>query len=130
MNRFLFNLPIKLCVVLALAATGSARAEDALPSQDEGLAGALENHPDIVAAKAKVALVNAELYGKRIEVSRQVLGLYGSLKKLDAQIDLSKSALNRSNALHAVIQRSCHCLVHRFRIRAFNKVGCVTISFE
>jgi Outer membrane efflux protein len=98
MNRLLSNLPIKLCIVLALAATGSARAEDALPSQELGLAGALENHPDIVAAKAKVALVNAELYGKRIEVSRQVLGLYGSLKKLDAQIDASKAVLSQSKA--------------------------------
>ncbi len=98
MNRFLFNLPIKICVVLALAAVGSARAEEALPSQDQALASALENHPDVVAAKAKVALANAELYGKRIEVSRQILGLYGSLKKLDAQIDASKTILSQSKA--------------------------------
>ena len=42
---------------------------------------------------AKVAMANAELYGKRIEVSRQVIGLYGNLKKLDAQIEVAKVAL-------------------------------------
>lgn len=93
MTRSLSNMPIHLCLVLALAAVGAARADDALPSQDEGLAGALENHPEVVAAKAKVAMANAELYGKRIEVSRQVLGLYGNLKKLDAQIEVAKVAL-------------------------------------
>src|ERR1044071_790959 len=105
MNRFITNHPIKLCFFLALAASFAARAEgqfggheDPLASQDQALAWALENHPDTVAAKAKVALANAELYGKRIEVSRQVLGLYGSLKKLDAQIDASKAALSRSKA--------------------------------
>src|SRR4051794_7428750 len=96
MHRFLSNIPIELCIVLALAAVGSVRAEEALPSQDQALAGALENHPDIVAAKAKVAMANAELYGKRMEVSRQVLGLFGSLKKLDAQIGASKAVLSRS----------------------------------
>ena len=96
MTRSLSNMPIHLCLVLALAAVGAARADDALPSQDQGLAGALENHPEIVAAKAKVAMANAELYGKRIEVSRQVIGLYGNLKKLDAQIEASKAALSEN----------------------------------
>jgi hypothetical protein len=93
MNHIFSNLLAKLCLVLALAVAGSGRAEEELPSQDQALAGALENHPEIVAAKAKVALVNAELYGKRIEVSRQVIGLYGSLKKLELQIGVAKAAL-------------------------------------
>jgi hypothetical protein len=96
MNRFLLNRPIKLCIIMLLSATGAARADEALPSQDQALARALENHPDIVAAKAKVALAEAELYGKRMEVSRQVLGLYGSLKKLDAQVDVAKAELEQA----------------------------------
>jgi hypothetical protein len=96
MDRSFFNLPIKLCIVLALSAVCPARADEALPSQDQALARALENHPDIVAAKAKVALAEAELYGKRIEVSRQVLGLYGNLKRLESQVDVAKAALDRS----------------------------------
>ncbi len=95
MNRFLFNHAIKLGLVLVLAATCSVRADNPLETQDRALAGALENHPDIVAAKAKVALANAELYGKRIEVSRLVLMHYGNLKNLDAQIVASRDALSR-----------------------------------
>jgi hypothetical protein len=85
-----------LVVVAMVSVSLSARAEEALPSQDQAVARALENHPEIVAAKAKVALVEAELYGKRIEVSRQVLGLYGSLKMLDAQIDATKASLEQA----------------------------------
>jgi hypothetical protein len=96
MDRFFFKLPIKLCIVMVLSAVCPSRADEALPSQDQALARALESHPDIVAAKAKVALAEAELYGKRIEVSRQVLGLYGSLKKLESQVDVAKAALIQS----------------------------------
>ncbi len=98
MNCFLSSRSIKLCLILALAAIGSASAEEGLPTQDQALALALENHPDIVAAKAKVALANAELYGKRIEVSRQVIAIYGSLKKLELQVDVAKAAMNRAKA--------------------------------
>jgi hypothetical protein len=85
-------------VVATAGAAASIHADEALPAQDQGLARALENHPDIVAAKAKVALVEAELYGKRMEVSRQVLGLYGNLKTMDSQIDAAKAALTHSKA--------------------------------
>ena len=85
-------------IVAAVGTIGLTRAADELPSQDQALARALENHPDIVAAKAKVALVEAELYGKRMEVSRQVLGHYGGLKALDAQIEAAKASLNQSRA--------------------------------
>jgi hypothetical protein len=86
-----------LAIIVAMVGTiGFARAADELPSQDQALAQALENHPEIVAAKAKVALVEAELYGKRMEVSRQVLGLYGSLKTLDAEVSEAKGSLAQS----------------------------------
>jgi hypothetical protein len=103
MMRLLSKLPTTkqfLNLVVLVAATAvivsTATAGDDLPSQDQALTRALENHPDIVAAKAKVALAEAELYGKRIEVSRQVLGLYGSLKILDAQIDASMASVMAS----------------------------------
>lgn len=82
----------------ALVPTTGARADEPLPSQDQALTQALETHPDIVAAKAKVALAEAELYGKRMEVSRQILGLYGNLKSLDAQTASLKAALQQSQA--------------------------------
>jgi hypothetical protein len=98
MNRFITNISVKLCTVVVLSAFGSARADEALPKQDEALARALENHPDIVAAKAKVALAEAELYGKRMEVSRQVLELFGNLKRLELSTVVSKAALTRFKA--------------------------------
>jgi hypothetical protein len=39
-------------------------------------------------------------------------------------------ALNRSNALHAIIQRRRHGLMHRFRIRTFHKAGRVAVALE
>jgi hypothetical protein len=88
-----------LALIVAMVGTiGLTCVGDELPSQDQVLAQALENHPEIVAAKAKVALVEAELYGKRMEVSRQVLGLYGSLKTLDAQLEAAKGALAQEKA--------------------------------
>jgi hypothetical protein len=95
MMRFHFAR-VLLAVVAMVSAALSVRAEEALPSQDQAVARALENHPEIVAAKAKLALVEAELYGKRIEVSRQVLGLYGNLKMLDAQINAAKAGLEQA----------------------------------
>src|SRR5262245_3789504 len=98
MRRILLKLVGMLCVVMVLFGVDAARGDEALPSQDEALARALENHPDIVAAKAKVALAEAELYGKRMEVSRQVLELFGNLKRLELSVDVSKAALTRSKA--------------------------------
>jgi hypothetical protein len=95
---FFSALRILAILAAALASTNWARADEPLPSQDQALTQALETHPDIVAAKAKVALAEAELYGKRIEVSRQILGLYGNMKSLDAQTEALKAALQRSRA--------------------------------
>ena len=86
--------------VMTVGMINLAAAAGALPSQDQALSQALENHPEIVAAKAKVALAEAELYGKRVEVSRQVLTLYGSLKTLDAELAEAKAnwgQLERTN---------------------------------
>jgi murein DD-endopeptidase MepM/ murein hydrolase activator NlpD len=95
-----FFSPLRSLAILAaaLVPTNWARADEPLPSQDQALTQALETHPDIVAAKAKVALAEAELYGKRMEVSRQILGLYGNMKSLDAQTEALKAALQRSRA--------------------------------
>lgn len=88
-----------LAIILAVTASlGLARADDELPTQEQALARALTNHPDIVAAKAKVALAEADLYGNRMEVTRQVLALYGSLKAQDAQIAQAKASLNQARA--------------------------------
>src|SRR5262249_41085733 len=91
-----FRLGSMALIVASLATASAARADDPLPDQDQGLAQALVNHPDIVAAKAKVSLAEAELYGKRMEVSRQILGLYGGLNTLRAKIDVAKATLDKA----------------------------------
>jgi hypothetical protein len=82
--------------VIALLAIGANRlsAEEPLPSQDEAIARAVENHPDIVAAKAKLALAESELNGKRMEVSRQVLQAYSSLQNSEALTSAIKAKLD------------------------------------
>jgi len=98
MWKYLARFSIAVCVVALISQFGTARGEEALPSQDQALARALESHPDIIAAKAKVSLAEAELYGKRMEVSRQVLELFGNLKRLELTADVSKAELNRAKA--------------------------------
>jgi hypothetical protein len=43
---------------------------------DESLVQSLENHPEIVAAKARIALAEAELNAKRIEVAEKMIPLF------------------------------------------------------
>jgi hypothetical protein len=61
---------VLLVVIAMVSATLSARAEEALPTQDQAVARALENHPEIVATKAKVALeaVKTSLEQARLEL--------------------------------------------------------------
>jgi hypothetical protein len=82
--------------IIAMLVIGANRlsAEEPLPSQDEAITRAVENHPDILAAKAKLALAESELNGKRIDVSRQVLQAYGNLKNLEAQTAAIKAKLD------------------------------------
>ena len=61
-------------LVYAAAGPGVALAEESL---DQLLTTALENHPDIVAAKAKVALAEAELNAARLQVAKELIALWG-----------------------------------------------------
>lgn len=70
-----------------------------LPSLDAALAQAVENSPDVAAAKAKLALAEAELIGKRLEVSRQVLSSYSILNNFGAQAEALKAKLQAVTAM-------------------------------
>lgn len=85
-------------VAAALSSFCVAFADEPLLDEERALAQALVNHPEIVAAKAKVALASAELSGKRMEVSRQVLGLYGSLSGLSGKIQVARAELDMAKA--------------------------------
>jgi outer membrane protein TolC len=81
-------------IVLLMIGASRLSAEEPLPSQDEAIARAVENHPDIIAAKAKLALAESELNGKRMEISRQVLQAYSGLKNSEAQASAIKAKLD------------------------------------
>lgn len=57
--------------------SGSEAIADGLPaSLDQALADAMQNHVDIVAAKAKLTLAEAELHRTQIEVARRIISLW------------------------------------------------------
>ncbi len=64
-----------------------------LPNLDDLLSRALNNHPEIVAARAKFALAEAELRNKQIEVSQQIVSLRDELKKKQYKVELLKQQL-------------------------------------
>lgn len=73
-------LPCVLAVMWACA--GGALGEQPVPSLETLLAQGVENHPTVVAARAKVALAQAELNKTRFEVSRQIIALRGEYDAL------------------------------------------------
>jgi hypothetical protein len=72
-----------------------------LPTVDAAVAKAVEGNPEVAAARARVALAEAELNAKRIEASRQILGLYSSLRSAEMQADMLKAKLQSASELLA-----------------------------
>jgi len=80
-------------LILALSGAQRVYADESL---DKMLTTAMENHPDIVAAKAKVALAEAELNATRLQVARQIIALWGAknsqvIAKNQIEIQLNQS---------------------------------------
>lgn len=93
------TIAISMGVVLALSGAKRAFADESL---DKILATAMDNHPDIVAAKAKVALAEAELNATRLQVARQVITLWGeknsravAVGKIQEEIDQTSDRIKR-----------------------------------
>ena len=57
---------------------------------DELLARAMENHPDVIAAKAKIATAEAELNSKRMEIAREITSLANGIKEQERLIEVCK----------------------------------------
>jgi hypothetical protein len=79
-----------LATALLCLSVGGANIASANESLDKMIASAMENHPDIVAAKAKVTLAEAELDATRLRVARQVIDLWGNQSLYSASISNSK----------------------------------------
>lgn len=58
---------------------------------DELLMKSLENHPEIITAKAKVALAEAELNTKRFEVAREIMPLYEKWQSIHKNLQRQKA---------------------------------------
>ena len=113
-------------VIIAMLVIGANRlsAEEPLPSQDEAITRAVENHPDIVAAKAKLALAESELNGKRMDVSRQILQSYSNLKNSEAQASAIKAKLEAAKIEFSIASKAANSVpgavsdLDRERLRA------------
>lgn len=80
-------------LVLALSCANRTFADDSL---EQFLTAAMENHPDVVAAKAKVALAEAELNATRLQVARQIINLWGNRNSQYDAMHQSRSQLDRT----------------------------------
>ncbi len=70
---------------------GTQPAVENVPATlDQALAKALDNHPDILAAKAKLTLAEAELNRTRMDVARKIIGLWN-----ERQAQKEKAEINR-----------------------------------
>ena len=98
-SRWVLARWMAIAGVLALVWTwaGVALGEEPVPSLEALLSAGVENHPTVVAAKAKVALAEAELNSTRFEVSRQVIALRG---EYDSRVqDLAKAEIGLRGAM-------------------------------
>jgi hypothetical protein len=83
-------------LVLVVAGAGRAFADESL---DQLLASSMENHPDIVAAKAKVTLAEAELNAMRLQVARQLIALWGNRDSQHLAVEMATEQNKRIAAL-------------------------------
>jgi hypothetical protein len=74
-------------ILIVFSEANCACADEAL---DQLLATAMENNPDIITSKAKVALAEAELNATRLQVARRILTLRGDLEKQKIIVDYAQ----------------------------------------
>lgn len=87
-------------LALALLSASDARSEPPIPSLEQMLTDALEHHPEIVAAKAKVALAEAQLNTKRLEVTRQIVALRGAWEIQKQTVEQAQRLFARADAMN------------------------------
>jgi hypothetical protein len=78
------TIVVSIGIVFASLGANRTFADESL---DQLLATAMEKHPDIVAAKAKVTLAEAELNAARLQVARQLIALWGEKNTQTTTVD-------------------------------------------
>jgi hypothetical protein len=70
-----------VALIVLIGSTANADRAYADESLDKLLAAAMENNPEIVTAKAKVVLAQAELNATRLQVARQIISHWYAMEK-------------------------------------------------
>ncbi len=99
-KKLLFRawMGLPLAVGVILAGTRGAFCEERIPSLDQLLSLAAENHPDVVTAKARVALAEAKLNAARLEAVRQVIALRSDYDSRKRVVEVAKLQFTKSEA--------------------------------
>ena len=82
-------------VVVFLIAAGGVRAGQPMGTLDQSLAQAMEASPAIVAAKAKIAMAQAELRSTQLEIARQIIGLWRNMETQQSEAAVARKKLDR-----------------------------------
>src|SRR3569833_652630 len=102
--------PVLVAMAACLACASAASAVEPPVNLEAALNGALQNHPDLVAAQMKINQARAEYDSIRLEVVRKTVAAYGaiSMKRLEIarakqQITSTADAAVRADAEQQLI---------------------------
>jgi hypothetical protein len=77
----------------------AAKDAESIGTLDQSLAQAMDKNPQIISAKAKVALAQAELNRTRLDVARQLITLWNDQKALENAVESNRRKFRRIQAL-------------------------------
>jgi len=92
----------KVVTVSTNSSTDVTTTEPIPATLDQAIADAMENYPEIVTAKAKLKLAEAELNGKRMEAAGKVIDLWGECRKQAELVNLARTQFGRVEELHKI----------------------------
>ena len=87
-----------LMLSLALSCTNWTAGAEPAATLDKALARAMDRNPGIIAARAKVALAQAELNSTRMEAARQVIALWGDLSVRETAVETARKQVQLFDA--------------------------------
>lgn len=80
--------------------TPVGKAAEPAATLDRSLAEAMDKNPGIIAAKAKVALAQAQLNSMRLELARQLVGLWNDRQVQENAVKSARSRFQRTEQLY------------------------------
>jgi len=89
-----------LMAALFLGPTSRGKGAEPETTLDQSLNQAMDKNPEIIAAKAKVALAQAQLNSTRLEVARQLIALWNDRQAQENAVKLAQEHLKRVDQSH------------------------------